>query len=226
MTAWIPLMSPPMSPGRIVILNGVPRAGKSSIVSAIQDTFEGVWMNLGLDHFQAMTPSRYQPGIGLWPGRKKPDLEPLVVTLYRGLYEAIASHSRLGLNVAADVSHHDCYSASRDILRSCAPLLADLPAWFVGVHCPIELIMERRQATWGKSYAADGSIPEPVRKYQRFIHRPGIYDLEVDTSRLSPEACADLIRTHLDQGPRPTALSRLAAMDGRRAIGPTHQSAP
>jgi len=29
--------------------NGTPRAGKSSIVQAIQDGFDGVWMNLGLD---------------------------------------------------------------------------------------------------------------------------------------------------------------------------------
>jgi chloramphenicol 3-O phosphotransferase len=36
-------------PGQIVILNGVPRAGKSSIVAVIQETFDGPWMNLGVD---------------------------------------------------------------------------------------------------------------------------------------------------------------------------------
>jgi chloramphenicol 3-O phosphotransferase len=37
------------APGQIVILNGTPRSGKSSIASAIQQTFAGVWMNLGAD---------------------------------------------------------------------------------------------------------------------------------------------------------------------------------
>jgi chloramphenicol 3-O phosphotransferase len=198
-------------PGRIVILNGVPRAGKSSIVAAIQESFDGVWMNIGLDRFKAMTPDRYQPGIGLRPGGERAALEPLVVTLYRGLYEAIASHSRLGVNVAADVGHHDSYSVSRGILPACARLLAGLPAWFVGVRCPIEVIMERRQATWGAGYAEDGSIPEPVRRFHKFVHIPGVYDLEVDTSRLRPEACAEVIRRHIDEGPPPTALKRLAA---------------
>ena len=56
------------TPGRIVVLNGAPRSGKSSIAVAIQDTLEGVWMNLGVDGFKQMTPTRYQPGdrFGHW----------------------------------------------------------------------------------------------------------------------------------------------------------------
>jgi chloramphenicol 3-O phosphotransferase len=92
--------------GQIVILNGAPRSGKSSIAAAIQNAFPGVWMNLGVDQFKAMTPPRYQPGIGLRPGGERPDLEPLVVLLYGAMYSAIAQHSRLGLNVVADVGHH------------------------------------------------------------------------------------------------------------------------
>ena len=34
-------------PGQIVILNGTPRAGKSSIAAVIQETFPGPWMKLG-----------------------------------------------------------------------------------------------------------------------------------------------------------------------------------
>jgi chloramphenicol 3-O phosphotransferase len=59
--------------------------------------FEGVWMNLGVHRFKLMTPEHYQPGIGLRTGGERPDLEPLVVVLYRAMYEAIAAHSRLGL---------------------------------------------------------------------------------------------------------------------------------
>ena len=65
--------------GQIVILNGAPRFGKSSIATAIQNVFDGVWMNLGVDRFMSMTPERYQPGIGLRPGGERPDLEPLIV---------------------------------------------------------------------------------------------------------------------------------------------------
>lgn len=79
------------APGQIVILNGAPRSGKSSIAAVIQNTFEGVWMNLGVDRVKQATPERYQPGIGLRPGGERPDLEPLVVILYRAMYESIAT---------------------------------------------------------------------------------------------------------------------------------------
>jgi chloramphenicol 3-O phosphotransferase len=209
------------TPGQMVILNGTPRSGKSSIVAVIQDTFEGVWMNLGVDRFKPMTPERYQPGIGLRPGGERPDLEPLVVLLYRALYAAIAQHSRLGLNVVVDVGHHDAYAIPRGILPSCARQLAGLPAWFVGVRCPLEVILERRRATWPERFAADDSVPQAVYLWQQAVHEPGIYDLEVDTSVLSPQECADVIRQRLTAGPPPSAFQRLAAMATGEASTPT-----
>jgi chloramphenicol 3-O phosphotransferase len=204
------------TPGRIVVLNGAPRSGKSSIAVAIQDTFAGVWMNLGVDGFKQMTPRRYQPGIGLRPGGERPDLEPLVVTLYRAMYEAIAAHSRLGVNVVVDVGHHDCYSVPRAMLPACARRLSGLPAWLVGVRCPIEVVLERRRATWGAGDAGPGAAPQPVVLWHQAVHEPGIYDLEVDTSVLSPEACAAVIGRHLETGPPPSAFQRLAALAAPR----------
>ena len=198
------------TPGQIVVLNGTPRSGKSSIARAIQNTFDRVWMNLGVDGFKQMTPERFQPGIGLRPGGEGPDLEPVVVILYRAIYEAIAAHSRLGVNVVVDVGHHDAYSVPLGILPDCARRLAGLPAWLVGVRCPLEVVMERRRATWGAGDTADGSVPVPVRLWQEGVHTPGIYDLEVDTSKLSPAECANAIRQRLENGPPPSAFRRLA----------------
>jgi len=206
------------SVGQIVALNGAPRSGKSSIAAIIQERFEGVWMNLGVDvHVRHITPPRYRPGIGLRPGGERPDLEPLLPSLYAALYDSIAAHSRQGLNVVADVGHHDAYSRPLGILADCARRLDGLPALFVGVRCPLEVIMERRAAgeagregdyvevAWG------GPVPDPVRRWQATVHDPGIYDLEVDTGAMSPEACADAIAQRL-RAPSagPTAFERLA----------------
>ncbi len=203
-------MSKSSFPGQIVILNGVPRSGKTSIAVTIQRTFDGVWINLGVDQSIRTTPERFQPGIGLRPGGERPDLEPLVEMLYLALYESIAAYSRLGLNVAVDVGHHDRYSQPLGILPKCARLLEGLPILFVGVHCPIDVIMERRRATWKVDYPTDGSIPDPVVRWQEAVHIPGIYDMEVDTSLLSPEQCAALIRRRLESGAPGAAFRRLA----------------
>ena len=200
-----------LAPGQIVVLNAAPRSGKSSVANAIQDTFDGVWMNLGVDGFMRMTPARHMPGMGLRPGGERQDLEPLVQILYRALYESIAAHSRLGLNVVVDVGHHDAYAVPRRILPGCARRLSGLPVLFVGVRCPLETIMERRRNTgWATGTPVDAPVPQPVRLWQREVHIPGIYDLEIDTSVLGPRACAAAIRQHLDtvHHPRPSSTSR------------------
>ncbi|MDK1492319.1 chloramphenicol phosphotransferase [Sinorhizobium sp. 7-81] len=208
------------NPGRIVLLNGAPRSGKSSIVDVIQKTFEGVWMNLGVDaYMERITPRRYWPGIGLRPGGELPEIERLVPVFYAALYESIAAHSRLGLNVVADVGHHEAYGEPRHILADCARRLIELPVLFVGVRCSIETIMERRNrgqpGREGRYLAGiEGEpIPQPILAWQREIHRPGIYDLEVNTSSATPEECAALIHKRLQDGPVvPTAFQKLAAI--------------
>jgi chloramphenicol 3-O phosphotransferase len=119
----------------------------------------------------------------------------------------------VGLNIVVDVGHHDAYAVPRGILPDCARRLSGLPVLFVGVRCPIETIMERRRTTgWETGTPADAPVPRPVHLWQTEVHIPGTYDLEVDTSVLSPEACAAAIGQHLDHGPPPSAFRQLAAM--------------
>jgi chloramphenicol 3-O phosphotransferase len=203
-------------PGWIVVLNGAPRSGKSSIAAVIQETFDGPWLNLGVDVFcKNVTPPRYRPGMGLRPGGERPDIEALIPALYAAFYDSVAAHARQGLNVVVDVGHHDAYSVPLNVLPDAARRLRGLPALLVGVRCPLEVIMQRRDAGQpGKEgrYATSGpcgEIPEPVLRWQRYVHQPGIYDLEIDTSAVTPETAAALIRERLD-GPPPSAFRRLA----------------
>lgn len=121
--------------------------------------------------------------------------------------------------MVADVGHHDSYSIPRRILYGCAKRLEGLPALFVGVRCPVEVILERRCAA-PEGYLSgdpDEPIPEPVLRWQREVHVPGIYDLEVDTSLLSPRECAEAIRRRLQDAAHPTALQKLIELgDGKR----------
>ena len=70
------------SPGQIVVLNGAPRAGKSSILRVIQETFPGVWVNLGVDVYRQALPDKVQPGIGLRPNEEEHPAAPHVAVLY------------------------------------------------------------------------------------------------------------------------------------------------
>jgi len=206
-----------LASGRIVVLNGAPRSGKSSIAAVIQDTFDGPWLNLGVDVFsQFVTPPSLRPGIGLRPGGgERPDIEALIPALYGAFYDSVAAHSRHGLNVVVDVGHHDAYAKPLAVLPDAARRLSGLPALLVGVRCPLHVIMARRNTGQPgregryRTSGPGGEIPEPVRRWQHEVHRPGIYDLEIDTSAVTPETAASLVRDRLD-GPPPTAFRQRA----------------
>lgn len=175
----------------IVVLNGAPRSGKSSIVAAIQETFEGSWMNLGVDIARATTPPRLQPGIGLRPGEPQHPAAPSVPVLYAAFWESVAAHGRLGLDVAVDVGLYD-----RAVAADAARRLHELDVVFVGVHCPLDEIMKRRAAAPGE-YA---QVRGPAARWDRAVHPGWRYDVEVDTSLARPVECADAIAQAIADG--------------------------
>jgi chloramphenicol 3-O phosphotransferase len=146
----------------------------------------------------------------LRPGEEGHPAAPVVPLLYAALYDSIAAHSRLGVNVVVDVGHHVA-----ETLSGCARRLTGLPVLFVGVRCPLETILERRNASAPGSYATTSEgdpIPTPILRWQADVHAHGIYDLEVETSVASPDECADRILDRMRTGPPPTAFERLAAL--------------
>jgi chloramphenicol 3-O phosphotransferase len=206
------------SPAPIVILNGPPRCGKTSIAAAMQETIDRPWMNLGVDVYaRHVTPPAWQPGIGLRPGAEdRPEIQELIPTFYAALYDSIAAHSRLGLAVVSDLGHHVATQEGMAILKDCARRVSGLPVLFVGVSAPIDVIMERRRASAseGGPYVAapEGEPPPaPVMRWQEATAASGLYDFEVDTSVVSPGAAAEMVFEWLAEPPAgPTAFERLA----------------
>jgi chloramphenicol 3-O phosphotransferase len=109
------------------------------------------------------------------------------------MYESMAARSPRGINVVADTTHHDHYSRPMRLVTKCARILGDLPVLVVGVRCPLDVVVDRREATWGRRRHEDGSIPEAILRWQQDAHVPGVYDMEFDTSLLRPEEAAELI---------------------------------
>jgi chloramphenicol 3-O phosphotransferase len=186
------------SPGQIVILNGAPRSGKTSIAQALQEDGSLVWVNLGVDASNNSLPERFRPGIGLRPGGERPDLEELVVALYAALWDSVAAYAVLGLNVVVDVGMHDDYSVPRHIVRDAARRLEGSSVLVVGVRCPIAVIWNRRRESWAQGLeSADDETVAAVERWQSAVHDSFEYDLEVDTASWAPARCADAIVARL-----------------------------
>jgi len=175
---------------KVVILNGTPRSGKSSIVSHILEDFEGLWVNIGVDSQMGSMSKKYLPGIGLRPGGEAPHLEGHVYKLYNSLYKSVREYALNGINVVVDVGHHDLYSEKLDIFDMAMDILKDIDKYLIGVTCPVDVIMQRRHETWGTPL---GEAPEPVLLWQEYVHKDKPYDLIIDTSKNSPQECALMI---------------------------------
>lgn len=176
--------------GTVILINGTSSSGKSSIVRALQDRLEPPYLEMGLDRFIFMLPRRYlkRP---LWDdvlGRAD-HAGAAGRLLISGMQQAIAAAARTGLNVIAD---H--VLVEKDWVDECARLFADLRAYLIGVQCPLGVVEER------ESRRRDRTLGQARIQFP-LIHRYAVYDLEVDTFRLSPEECAERIIARLETPP-------------------------
>ncbi len=187
-----------MDPGKIIILNGTSSSGKTSIVNALQEMLDEPFLDVGIDKFIWMLPRRYlnQP---LWNEvlGLATEAGPVGHRLFSGMHHTIAALSKAGNNVVAD---H--VIVERPWLAECAALFSTLPAWFIGVRCPLT-VLEKREAA-----RKDRTLGQARAQFE-LVHAHGIYDLEVDTSVLSAEACALEIMGCLANGRLPTAFKQL-----------------
>lgn len=183
--------------GNIVFLNGTSSSGKTSILEALQEQLDEPYLNMGIDKFIWMLPERYleRP---LWD-----DVLGLASTsgqaghvLAASMHAAIRAAALCGSNVLAD---H--VLVERAWAAECARLFADLPAWLVGIRCPLEVLEERERSRRNRTLGQARAQFEVVHAYCQ-------YDLEVDTSLFSPAECAAQIVRHV-QGHSPTALKRM-----------------
>jgi chloramphenicol 3-O phosphotransferase len=105
---------------------------------------------------------------------------------------------------------------SRQWVEECAIALADLRAYFVGIHCPLE-VLEARERKRG-----DRQIGFARWQFER-VHTYGDYDFTLDTSVLSPEQCAEQLIALLRSSDIPHAFSGIRK-SANKAPEPTTMS--
>ena len=196
-----------MTNGKIILLNGASSSGKTSIARALQEMLEPIWLYSSLDHFLEMLSSRAF-------GVDTPDSDPSAEwfrwlsyedergTAYRiqpgalaqqhitgVMHPAIRALAAGGRNVIID----DVLLV-RTWLESYLQVLDGFEVWFAKVDCPLAVLEARERAR------GDRTIGQ-ARGQQRTIHQGLIYDLEVDSSLLTPAESAAKIRELMEHAP-------------------------
>ncbi len=187
-----------MACGKIIILNGASSSGKTSILHALQNLLDEPYLEAGIDKFIFMLPARYleRP---LWDGVLGLAVQAGVQgeILFSGMHRAIAALARAGNNVLAD---HVLVEPGW--VQDCAALFDGIPAYLVGIQCPLE-VLEQRERSRRNRTLGQARLQVPV------IHAYCTYDLEVDTSKYTAEECALQIKARVQNGAPPRALCEI-----------------
>jgi len=118
--------------------------------------------------------------------------------IIRGFHAAGAAIARSGNLVIMD----DVLESEPPWMESLLELFSGLSVFFVGVHCPLDEL-ERREKE--RKERKDGM----ARLQFDQVHSIALYDVEVDTSMLSPQECASIIIKHISTEPKLLAFDQL-----------------
>jgi len=158
-----------MKKGRIIFLEGVSSAGKTTLAKTLQARLPEPFFWLAGDTIWTMAPEKF-----------KHDMEVIFPKIDAATINTIKLFSKLGIDVIVDIA---------PVIRSnrkFAKMLRNCPVLYVNVTCPPEELRRRerargdRQIGLGESQLA-GLSPQ------------GAYDIIVDTHNSTCEECAEQI---------------------------------
>jgi chloramphenicol 3-O phosphotransferase len=183
-TATSPAAPAPTWPGTIVLLNGVSSAGKTSLARALLEVLDDPYSHVSIDAFEAMVRRRLA-----LPGAHEFATACLMPVMY-----ASAAFATAGVGVVVDTVLADP-AWLNDAVRRFAPFRV----LFVGVRCALPELQRRERARRDRRIGL-------AESQLALVHAHGPYDLDVDTTTATPEACALRVTAYLGAGAEPMAL--------------------
>lgn len=171
-----------MEYGKVILISGTSSSGKSTLAKGLQKSLAEPFLHLQLDSYIEMLPHT--------------DDWEMFQRMVRGLNRSIAAMSEEGNHLIVDHVLID-----NAWLHQLLDLLRGRYVLFAGLRCPLEEL-ERRER--GRDARRQGF----ARQQFEGIHKGKTYDLELDTSILSPEECVAQVLEFYNQG-QPKAFEEM-----------------
>ena len=209
-----PVTAQEKSSGSIIFFNGSSSAGKTTLAMTLQEMLSDPFQYIALDQFRDGMPAKYR-GLNA-PLGSTGELGLNVVpidngdipaytsiqfgregkAMLRGMRRAMAAMAAEGVNLLIDD-----IILEPEFLDDYLHVMQGLDLYFVGVRCPADVISKREALRPGR-------FPGTAVGHLDTCHAHGVYDVEVDTSKLTPEECAKAVMDRIHKGP-PLAFASL-----------------
>lgn len=189
-----------MEKGKIIFLNGVSSAGKTTLAKTLQSRLSEPYYLLANDTFCDMGPEKF------WDINSD-KTGSIALT---GLHHTIKLFSDIGINTIVD---HVLLKGQGinfnfthlDNLKECVEILHGYPVLFVHVICPLEELRRREKER------GDRDIGQGESQLAQ-LNPQDTYDITVDTYGSSKEECADKIIELLGCPEKFTAFKTLRSL--------------
>lgn len=175
---------------QVIVLNGGSSSGKSSIARALQEILPGTWPTFGADVLIDSLPGRgedprsgivFEPGGGI-------TVQPAYRAVEDAWYAGLAEMARNGAPLILDEVLLSGAAGQRRLRET----LDGLDVLWVGVHCDPAVAAGR------EANRADRVRGMAVSQAEA-VHTGVAYDVEVDTTDCSAEACARSIAKRIER---------------------------
>lgn len=150
---------------QVIFLHGASSSGKSTLARALQDRIEKPFWHISIDHLRdsGVLPSRrFRAGEFRWSAHRD--------AFFSGFHHSLRAYADAGNDLILE--HILDTPGWLDTLRE---LLAAHDVFFVGVHCPLDLLIAREAAR------GDRPLGSAQQDFER-IHIGKVYDLEVQST--------------------------------------------
>ena len=191
----------------IIFLNGTSSSGKTSIARVLQEKFTTPFLHIGIDTFLFTLPPAFrfegkQAALGYEFTRADDEEGPKVVVrsgYYGQKLDAIKRDTMQkllenGFNLIVDE-----VLFSNDEFIEYVQLFAAHKAYFVSIKPPLEVCEYREKKRGDRLIGLARGVYEQVYNNKTF-------DLEIDSSKITPNMAAEIIQDYIAHNPNPTAF--------------------
>jgi chloramphenicol 3-O phosphotransferase len=180
--------------GLVVLFNGPPSSGKTSLVGSLRQKLSEPWFHLSLDDFRS---GYFEQWWDNDDGR-----------LFNRVMEGYLASLREMAVTGNDVLAESVITPSRQEIYG--SVFGDLPIVLIGVHCDREVAIHRERS---RSDRRRGAIDLPLEEYEE-VHTGLAYDFNVDTSNESAEDLATELAANFRSLPSSSFASHTSWLNG------------
>lgn len=165
-----------VEPGRIIVLHGASSSGKSTLARGLQARIDAPFWHISIDHLRdagVLPSARFKSGEFSWKAARAP--------FFDGFHRSLAAYAAAGNNLIVEhILDTDGW------LEQLVALFAGVDVFFVGVHCPLPLLIAREQAR------GDRPIGSAAQDFAT-IHVGREYDFEVHAEQMAEDNVAAIL---------------------------------